>query len=401
MNVQLPLTDEAIRAAIARRATASAEHDLRERVLAATAAVPQRRWWRVRMGEGLALPERRAALTLVIAVLLILATAVSVALVGRMRERISPLGALAYLSGGDLVVTGPAGESPRRVWDVPSSEDQGSRHLVWLDPETVLMQTYDQQGGAVHAVDITTGANRILLEAGEFAALSPDRRVVAVETADRVLLIDVASGAVVGEIAGPVRGYPAAWSPDGRFLLGETPEAIVRVELATDERTNLATGLCCGLSPHWPTWSPDGQQVVYVAYHEPSTKGECDFRCGTIWTVAASGGQPVKLTPEFGSKILPAVSPDGRWIAYIDELTRQLIVTAPDGSGARVIGPDRFHSPPDGIGPVLYPQFSWDPDSAGITYLSPAASLWHITLDGLATRIEAPAISEFARQVPP
>ena len=409
MNVQLPLTDDAIRAAIARRAASAGERDLMERVLAATAAVPQRRAWRARLEQLLAPPERRTALTLAVAVLLLMAAAIGVALVGGQVERttLAPLGRLAYVAGGDLYVAGPAGESPRLVWDVPATDNVATRQLTWLDPKTVLMQTYDQPGAGVHVVDVTTGENRIL-NAGQFVALSPDRRVVAVEpfepgaTPDRrVLLIDIASGGGVGEIGGPILGYPANWSPDGRFLLGETPDTIVRIELSTGERTTLATGLCCGLSPHWPTWSPDGLRVVYVDYHEKATTDECEDRCGTVWAVAASGGEPARLTPELGSEILPAVSPDGRWIAYIDESTRQLVLTASDGSRPRVVGPGPFHGGPDGLGPVFYPQFSWDPDSAGITYLSPTATLWHVTLAGLATRIEAPAISEFARQVPP
>lgn len=410
MNVLLPLTDEAIRAAIARRATSGGERDLRERVLAATTAVPQRRGWRVRAEQALTLPKRRTTLTLAIAVLLLLALAMGAVLVGGLVDRTTPrsLGSLAYLWQGDLYVAGPAGESPRLVWHDPATEDQVGGQLVWLDPETVLMQSYATFSGGVHVINVTTGANRVL-DAGTFLALSPDRRVVAIQTFNkaatgRVRLFEIASGTVVGEMPEPISGYPAKWSPDGRSIVGESPDMVYHVDVATGVRTVLATGLCCGLSPHYPAWYLDGSRVVYVDYHLPTSLGDCEFRCGTLWSVPAAGGLPTRLTPEAGSEVEPSVSPDGRWIAYIEEFldgrqTNDLIVIAADGSGRQVVMPGD-KSGPVGVGSPI-PAFVWDPNSAGFDYRSPDATLWHITLDGVATQVQAPAISDFARQVLP
>lgn len=406
MNVQLPLTDEAIRGAIARRAMSSGEHDLRERVLAAAAAVPQRRGWRVRLEGPLALPERRSTLTLAAAVLLLLAMAIGAAVVGSLVDRTipAPLGGIAYLSDGDLYVAGPAGESPRLVWDVPASEDLAPAHLVWLDPGTVLMELYSEADRGIHVVNVATGVHR-LLDAGRFVALSPDRRVVAIQTFDegatpqeRVRLIDLASGERVEDLPGSIGGYPPMWSPDGSSIVGESADTIYRVDVASGDRTVLVAGLCCGLSPHYPTWSPDGTQVVYVDYHEP-VAGDCEFRCGTLWAVAAAGGEPTRLTPEPGSEIRPMVSPDGRWVTYVDESTSGLIVIAADGSTPRAASRDSLRGP---VRDTVQPQIQWDPDSGGITFLSPGANLWHVTLDGLiGTPIDLPPITEFARQVLP
>ena len=402
MNSQIPLTDDAIRAAVVRRATSGSEGNLRERVLEATAVVPQARGWRLRWGQGLAMPERRTSLVLAIAVLLLLAAAIGVAIVGRLADDTAPaqLGRLAYISDGDLYVAGPAGQDGRLVWDIPPTEDEAPLQVTWLDGDNVLLQTYGTDGGWVHAINVITGENRIL-HAGSFVALSPDRRRVAIATVDDtsaqaplVRIMEIETGATVRDIAGTIRGYPAAWSPDGRTILGELPDAIERIDVATGERTTIAQGLCCGLSQHWPQWSPDGLRVVYVAYHEPSpapgepgTVPECAFRCGTIWTVAAAGGEPARVTPEIGSEILPAFSPDGRWIAYVEESTRALTVISSDGSETREIG--------------QFEVFSWDEDSSAFTALSPHATLWHVPLDGPAIQIQAPPISEFARQVLP
>jgi dipeptidyl aminopeptidase/acylaminoacyl peptidase len=408
MTTKLTLTDEMIRSALTRRATGGDARNLRERVFAATADVSQQRGWRVSLGQIGALRQRRATLTLAVAVALLLATALVVALVGSQIDRPTPssLGRLAYFSDGDLYVAERNGASPRLVWDLPATGDLATRQLAWLDPETVLLHSFTATDGGVSVVDVASGAHR-LLDTGDLVALSPDRRLVAIQTfeegsapKDRVRLIDIASGAVVGEIPGRISGYPPQWSPDGRSILGESPDSIDRVDIATGERIVLATGLCCGLSPHWPTWAPDGTRVVYVDYHLPVSATDCRFRCGTLWAVsAAGGGNPTRLTPEFGSEILPTPSPDGRWIAYVDESTNNLVLIAADGSGARVLAPDPLSRP--GLDSVPGVQFRWDPDSAGITYLTKVATLWHVTLSGVATQLEGSAISEFARQVVP
>ena len=423
MTTKIAITDEMIRTALTRRATGGDAGPLRDRVFAATAAVSQRRRWRVRLAQTGMLQQRQTTLTLAAAVALLLAAALVVALVGSQinRPTLGSPGRLAYFSGGDLYVAEPNGASPQLIWDLPATEDIALRQLVWLDPETVLLHSYTATDGGVSVVDVASGAHR-LLDPGGLVALSPDRRLVAIQTFGedstpkyRVRLIDIASGAVVGEIPGEISGYPPRWSPDGRSILVESPDSIYRVDVATGERTIVVSQLCCGLSPHWPTWSLDGSRVVYVDYHlPPSREGgsttpnrDCAFRCGTLWSVTSAGGEPTRLTPELGSEILPAVSPDGLWIAYIDdssnnlidESSNNLIVIAADGSGARVLAPDPLSRP----GPDSVPngQFRWDLDSAGITYLTRVGTLWHITLGGTATQLEGLAISEFARQVLP
>jgi hypothetical protein len=416
MSMQLPLTDDAIRAAIVRRATGGTEGDLRERVLAATGVVSQRRSWRVRLGEALALPERRATLTLAVVMLLLLATAVSVALVGRQGEPTTPapLGALAYVSRGDLYVAGPAGVSPRLAWDVPDGVFLSQP--TWIDAETILIE---RMPGGVYVVDLATTAARLVDDGGELLALSPDhgRIATAHPVADAVYhlwIFDLATGSSTADLGAIASTTPLSWSPDGRWLLGEglgqasaTSGSIYRVDVQTGESRDLATRLCCGLHQPRPALSPDGSRVVFVIYYQ-ATQGEiCDFRCGTLWTLDPDTGARDRLTEEAGSEIGPTYSPDGAWIAFMEKVAGagyDVAIVRPDGTGRRKLtnSGDAF-APPANIEPFRY--LAWDGDARGLTFGTRVGEiefeLWHVTLDGVVTRIEAPAVTEFARQVLP
>jgi Tol biopolymer transport system component len=62
---------------------------------------------------------------------------------------------------------------------------------------------------------------------------------------------------------------------------------------------------------NYPAWSPDGTTLAYVSRVEESQD---------IWMVAASGGEPVNLTPSFeGNEFAPSWSPDGLQIAFGSE----------------------------------------------------------------------------------
>jgi len=424
MNTQR-LPDELIRSAIARRVATVAEGGLRERILAATAANQQRRGWRVRLDGERLLPRRGLTLRLVVALVLLVTVALIAVLVGfRPFDTTNPprLGPLAIVSGGDLYVAGSRGESPHLVWDLPTTatEDTSVR-LWWLDSETVLLHSWISPVEGASVVNVVTGAHR-LLDAGWLVAISPDRRRALIDTATTPggrKVIEIASGAVVGEFTGSISNEDARWSPDGRSILSASTESVYRVDIASGESTVLASGLCCGLSSHMPTWSPDGTRIVYVNYDE--TNVGCDFRCGTLWSVPAAGGEPTRISPVLGSVLLPAFSPDGRWIAYIEDcpcedpstpllVTDRLMIMATDGSGARVLAPDpRLRATPDasgywptpGLDSVPSGQFTWDPDSAGITYVTKAATLWHVTVDGIVMQLQGSAITEFDRQVVP
>ncbi|MFE4664389.1 amidohydrolase family protein [Streptomyces sp. NPDC056716] len=129
---------------------------------------------------------------------------------------------------------------------------------------------------------------------------------------------------------GPYDDRGPAWSPDGTRIAfasergGDTvtgsPYRIWTVDVRTGALTRLTGGQEPGTAGEWedsdPTWSPDGERVLFVRAAVTATG---TLRADTIAAVAADGSGPVTTehTDDSGAQLMtPTVSPAGR-LAYL------------------------------------------------------------------------------------
>ena len=128
-------------------------------------------------------------------------------------------------------------------------------------------------------------------------------------------------------------------------------------------------------------WSPDGRELAFT------TKFGRDQAWTTntdIYTVSASGGEPVNVTPHSpGADETPAYSPDGRWLAYLSQAT-----PAYESDRIRLMVRDRatgaVHEVPKAFDRWVG-EYAWEPNSQGFVVIAEDRQVnrfFHVTLAG-------------------
>ena len=106
-----------------------------------------------------------------------------------------------------------------------------------------------------------------------------------------------------------------------------------------------------------PAISPDGRLVAYTVREANWDENRYDTQ---IWLADARTGETRRLTTAVKSSTQPAWSPDGRWLAFVSDRTdtRQLYRISTDGGEA-----ERLTSVEDGVN-----QFAWAPDGRALAF---------------------------------
>ncbi len=283
----------------------------------------------------------------------------------------------------------------RDLFDLSTASDPrispDGRTIAYVRRSADIMS--DRMVPSIWLVDVATGAERPLVAskgAHSNPRWSPDgSRLAYISTMEgsspQLFVRWIASGESARITGLPTSPSSIAWSPDGRQLayvmsvpdegpkLGSAPkkpegaewakplEIIDKVTYRNDGAGYVEPGFdqlfvvaSTGGAPRQLTygafhhsgpldWTPDSRQVLLSANRSPDW--ERDARDSEIYLVDSLSGALSPLTSRDGPDSAPAVSPDGRYIAYLgfDDDERafrhsNLYVMNRDGSGSRRLG---------------------------------------------------------------
>jgi dipeptidyl aminopeptidase/acylaminoacyl peptidase len=175
---------------------------------------------------------------------------------------------------------------------------------------------------------------------------SPDGRLVAYssrmiqDAQPSVVVVDAASGELLGQVPGPERTSSPDFSPDGTRLLYLSKDAIWVADARGQGGHPIVEGTRASF-PIDPSWSPDGGLILYAMNREQT----CE-----LWTVRPDGAErkrlyasPVRLFyPDWsppGDRILMAVRQTDTWDLWLYTVDRDgenLVRMVGEDSGAPI-----------------------------------------------------------------
>jgi Tol biopolymer transport system component len=160
-------------------------------------------------------------------------------------------------------------------------------------------------------------------------AFSPDgRRIIlqkCVGVSCKLHIFDRERGVLSPLATEPGRFFSPVWSPNGRevafsHLMSEDPRAAARSADGSGTIRPLATS---GENAEFPNAiSPDGRHLLYTVSYDIDRGGTRRRGTADLWIVPLDGSSPAR--PWFESparECSAAISPDGRWVAYVSDET--------------------------------------------------------------------------------
>jgi TolB protein len=241
----------------------------------------------------------------------------------------------SYSPSGDRLVcnSGRAGILHNSI--LIMNADGTHRKPLFDDPQkSALAPVWSARGGL------------IAFGLGEFFQMLPGRQGV---TSRLAVIRPDGSGLRVLAGAGDHAGFPS-WSPDGKQMVyrtsPETGKGLRIIDLTTERVTELTNG---PQTDNFPAWSPHGDRIAFTSDRDG------DYE---IYTIRPDGTDLKRLTHSPGNDAHLAWSRDGKWIAFasartgfVDEVllhgyngqaTGEIFVMLADGTGVRRLTENPF-----------------------------------------------------------
>jgi hypothetical protein len=250
---------------------------------------------------------------------------------GRAALPLEYAGEVAFLDPTTGTLTPLAG-LPRGAQ--PLSWTPGHRRFVYAvaRPDRTPVQVFEYDVTTAEVLPLASGASNVIA-----AAIAADGRLALVcllpgrPLRTRILVQEPGQKPRV-LTQGPLDRSPV-WSPDSRTLVyvarsanGKDELVALRMDPDADE-PNEPRVLARGKDP---VFTPDGEWVVYSASTSAGQR---------LWRVRPDGGGRAPLGQGLHDEVHPAVSPDGRFVAYVSQEADRdtLRVRRFDGSGDRLL----------------------------------------------------------------
>ncbi len=180
-----------------------------------------------------------------------------------------------------------------------------------------FIRTVDR-GGSLYTVDLNTQQVELIAQASpdygySLPRWSPDGSAILLlkyttdGTGTDMVVVDVVSKQERQLVQGLRGGVFPSWSPDGeRVVFANTKQTtdLYELDVATGTTTRLTYTYTEETSP---VYSPDGQRIAYAQPQNGRSN---------IYTLALSTGTAQRVTADISDAISPTWSPDGRHIAF-------------------------------------------------------------------------------------
>ena len=197
-----------------------------------------------------------------------------------------------------------------------------------LDGKVVLTQLNPNMQILLAGMD--GGQQQVIATDSGRAALTQDGTRLAYPTAEGAVIYDLTSGEAIR--VSRVFGRDLHWSPDGSQIASVNPDDSFGIfitgsdGLNSRQLSNLGYESIAG-------WSPDGS-TLYYAIPDSGGKG---FLLRAVEVSTGNSRDLFVLEDSSRKAPMPAVSPDGKWIAYRASDNSSLYIQAMDGSSARLV----------------------------------------------------------------